>query len=140
MSYNLDVFLMTLLVFYIFLVILMFFHNFPFSAKPQHLFGVVKRRFFSHAEALNTLQVKEKRTYFEELQLKYHQNHLKINVKKLQLWGSKIDTDYFHLIDAEQIVAFTDSCEAYLKHQKNIQSCYNSENEINWQSLKVNKF
>jgi hypothetical protein len=140
MNYNFDVFLMTLLVFYIFLILLMLFHNFPFSAKPEHLFSLVKERFFYHAKALESLMLLKERTPFQEIKLKYHQNHLQINTQKLKLWGSKIDTNYFNLVTPEQIQEFSLICEDYLFNKSTIQDCYNTMNKINWHALKENRF
>ncbi len=140
MSYDFDVFLMTLLAFYILLAILMFFDNFPFSSKPEHLFRVIKERFFSHAKELNSLKNINNRTWLEEKKIRYHNKHLEINSKKLKLWGSKVDTNYFNLVTKEQIELFTQECERYLENFNSLESCYNASSKIDWQSLKVNKF
>ena len=140
MSYNFDVFLMTLLVFYIFLVILMFFYNFPFSSRPEHLFTVLKERFFKHTSALIELKGQDTLSLFTRLKLNYYQQHQHRCVSKLKLWGSKIDTDYFNKVSKEQINEFIVECEKYLLNNASLQSCYNTSEKINWQSLKVNKF
>ncbi len=140
MSYNFDVFLMTLLVFYIFLVILMFFHNFPFSAKPEHLFYLLKDRFFKHSTALIELEKQEEKTWIMLKKVDYHKQHLHISLQKLKLWGGKIDTNYFNQISKEQINQFVTECEEYVAKKNSLQNCYNTSDKINWQSLKVNKF
>ena len=114
MSYNFDVFLTTLLIFYIFLVILTFFYNFPFSAKPEYLFTVLKDRFFKHSNAVAELREEESLNRFTQMKLDYHQRRLLLNVKKLKLWGSKIDTDYYKQVSKEQIEEFVSECENYL--------------------------
>jgi len=140
MSYNFDVFLMTLLIFYMFLVILMFFYNFPFSAKPEHLFTLLKERFFKHSFALAKLKKKDTLSWFEKIRLNYYLIHQQRSVLKLKLWGSKIDAAYFNQVSKEEINEFISECEKYLLNDVSLESCYNTSSKINWQSLKVNKF
>ena len=76
-SYNFAVFLGTLLVFYLFLSLLLLFYYIPFSTKPEKLFEVMRRRFF-------TLVAKStKRSLY----------HLMPTVEKMQLWSDAIKSD-----------------------------------------------
>ena len=76
-SYNFAVFLGTLLVFYLFLSLLLLFYYIPFSTKPEKLFEVMRRRFF-------TLVTKRtKRSLY----------HLMPTVEKMQLWSDAIKSD-----------------------------------------------
>ena len=76
-SYNFAVFLGTLLVFYLFLSLLLLFYYIPFSTKPEKLFEVMTRRFF-------TLVTKRtKRSLY----------HLMPTVEKMQLWSDAIKSD-----------------------------------------------
>ena len=101
MSFNFDIFLMILLMFYMFLAVLMLFYYILFSTKPEHLFITMKRRYFKHLEAL---LARPKFTH------NYHKHHLQSSVGKLQLWGSKIDSSYFSKNSAENIKVFTQEC------------------------------
>ena len=140
-NYNFALFLTTLLAFYMFLIILMFFYNFPFSSRPEHLFSLMKERFLKHSSALVELEnAAIKSTYLQRLQKLYHKEHLQISIKKMTLWGSKIDTKYFSLNSPELILAFSSECGKYLKAQTNIQSCYNAMDKIDWNNLRTNKF
>lgn len=141
MNYNFAIFLTTLLSFYMFLIILMFFYNFPFSARPEHLFTLMKERFIKHSSALIRLEnLHDNLSIFQKLQHYYHVQHLKTSVMKMKLWGSKIDTKYFNLNSQENIMALSQECEKYLNKERNIINCYNAMEEINWDNLKVKKF
>jgi hypothetical protein len=139
MNYNFAVFLNILLAFYMFLVILMLFYNFPFSARPEHLFSLMKERFFAHSNAIEKLNAQTP-SWLRKLQLHYHKEHLRITTQKMQLWGSKVDTNYFHQNSSQKIMAFSKICMAYTKHETNLTTCYNVMAKINWKNLKVNRF
>jgi len=140
MNYNFAVFLTTLLTFYMFLIILMFFHNFPFSTKPEHLFTLMKDRFVLHANSLAKLEMKKELTWIEQLKIGYHKEHLVITTDKMKLWGSKIDTKYFKPITPEEILSFSSTCSEYITKQTSLKSYYNEMKKIEWQILKVNRF
>ena len=139
MNYNFAVFLSILLAFYMFLVILMIFYNFPFSSRPEHLFSLMKERFLKHSQALALLS-SQPSSWWKELQIRYHQEHLKITTDKMQVWGSKIDTKYFNLNTSENIMAFSKACKEYVNQETSLKTCYNAMNIIDWNNLKVNKF
>ncbi len=139
MSYDFAFFLSILLTFYMFLIILMIFYNFPFSTKPEHLFSLMKERFFTHSDAIEKLE-SQTLSWLQKLQLSYHQEHLKISITKMQLWGPKIDTNYFNQNTSESIMEFSRVCEAYLAKQKSQKNCYTAMEKIDWQNLKVNRF
>jgi len=141
MNYNFDVFLMTLLVFYMFLIILMLFYHFPFSSRPEHLFTLMKERFLKHSSALIKLQESDsKRSLFDKIGEIYHSEHLRITIDKMKLWGSKIDTKYFNKNSPEAIMAFSSECEKYLHNTTDIQNCYTYMKKIDWENLKMNRF
>ena len=139
MNYNFAVFLTTLLTFYMFLVILMIFYNFPFSSRPEHLFTLMKERFFTHSKSIELLESQKELSWFEELRLRYHKEHLKISTQKMQLWSSKIDTKYF-MIDKELLEKFAKTCKAYLEGKTSLKNCYNSMEGIEWGNLNMNRF
>ncbi len=98
MHYHFDIFLITLLVFYLFLFILMLFYYIPFSTKPEHLVLLMKKRAFKHISALLS---SEKRA--ED----YHQFHLERSVSKLQLWALKVDGRYFKKSSVQELADFS---------------------------------
>ncbi|WP_309497433.1 FUSC family protein [Sulfurovum sp.] len=114
MSYNFDVFLITLFAFYAFLFLLLLFYYIPFSTKPEHLFLVMKKRFFTLAQILlqrsNNLS-NNNGSFLGAMRAKYSMLHLKNTVKKMQLWASKIDEKYFDSVDKDMLLGFSKECE-----------------------------
>lgn len=147
MNYNFALYLNILLVFYLFLIVLMLFHNFPFSTRAEHLFITYKKRYFKHLSSFLSTNNKARQ--------EFHRVHLELLVTKMHLWGSKIDTNYFTHVTVEQISEFIDKCEQLLQRVKgsfddkekdsiildlnNLQDG-KSEQGINWNSLKENRF
>ena len=117
MSYNFDIFLIILFIFYAFLFLLLLFYYIPFSTKPEHLFLVMKKRFFRLSQVLlqrsNNL-TDDKGTLFGALKEKYSKIHLMSTVKKMQLWASKIDDKYFDTANKEKLLAFSKECETFV--------------------------
>ena len=117
MSYNFDVFLMILFMFYSFLFMLLLFYYIPFSTKPEHLFLVMKKRFFSLSRILlqrsNNLS-KHKGSFLGAMRAKYSKLHLMGTVKKMQLWADKIDEKYFDSVDKELLLGFSKECETFV--------------------------
>lgn len=140
MNYDFTVFFMTIFTFYMFLVILMIFYHFPFSARPEHLLALMKERFFWHSVQLESLNTQEKKlSWFENLQRTYHKQHLDITTQKMKLWASKVDIKYFNL-DAQELNSFVRVCQEYLEEKSTLELCYNAKDKIQWNNLKVNRF
>ncbi len=116
MSYNVDVFLLTLLVFYAFLFVLLLYYYIPFSTKPEHLFLTLKQRFFKISAILlqsDTQSTSKVHTFIQKIRFAYSTIHLTQTVKKMQLWVDKIDERYFDGFDKTQAVAFSKACESF---------------------------
>jgi uncharacterized membrane protein YgaE (UPF0421/DUF939 family) len=117
MNYNFSVFLITLFIFYAFLFLLLFFYYIPFSTKPEHLFLLMKKRFFKLAQILlqrNRNLDNKKRSFIGVIAAKYSKIHLMVTVKKMQLWASKIDDKYFNTLDKDLLLGFTKECETFV--------------------------
>ena len=117
MSYNFDVFLLILFIFYAFLFLLLLFYYIPFSTKPEHLFLVMKKRFFrlSHILLKRSINlISSKDTFLGQMSAKYSMIHLMGTVKKMQLWASKIDDKYFDTIDKKSLLGFSKECETFV--------------------------
>jgi hypothetical protein len=114
MYYNFAIFLMVLFLFYLFLFILLLFYYVPFSTKPEHLFEKLRRRFFLLSEIM--LRESGRHSFGSRLRRKYAAVHLINTVKKMELWASQIDTNYFSGIERESLISFVKACEemAYL--------------------------
>lgn len=117
MNYNFQIFIMTLFIFYLFLFVLLLFYYIPFSTKPEHLFLVMKKRFFKLSEIYlrrnidlenNTGSIKG------ALLAKYSEVHLMETVKKMQLWAGQLDEKYFDGIDKKLLLDFTRACETFV--------------------------
>ncbi len=116
MNYNFDVFLITLFIFYAFLFMLMLFYYIPFSTKPEHLFLLMKKRFFRLSQDLlqrNRNLESNKGTLLGRIAANYSTKHLMGTVKKMQLWASQLDDKYFDDIDKNMLLGFTKECETF---------------------------
>jgi hypothetical protein len=116
MYYAFDGFLLTLFVFYAFLSLLLFFYYLPFSTKPEHLFLIMKKRFFGFAGALVQYKwnrVNGRLTLLQRFRGWYAKTHLINTVKNMQLWASQIDGKYFSEIEKEKLMQFTKECEIF---------------------------
>lgn len=116
MYYDFSIFLLVLLVFYLFLILLHAFYYVPFSTRSEHLFMTMKKRFF----ILSWILLKRGRDLHEEkdslllrIAAAYSQLHLMNTVKKMQLWGDKVDINYFDTIDKNSLRDFTKECEKF---------------------------
>lgn len=133
MSYNFNVFLITLFTFYAFLFILLLFYYVPFSTKPEHLFLMMKKRFFKLSYTLmqrNHNLDNKKGSFTGKIAAKYSKIHLMVTVKKMQLWASKIDEKYFDNINKNLLIGFTKECETFvylleMKYKKDDEVRYN---------------
>ena len=117
MSYNFDLFLIILFIFYAFLFLLLLFYYIPFSTKPEHLFLVMKKRFFILSQILlqrsNSLS-NHNGSFWGAIKARYSKLHLMGTVKKMQLWASKIDEKYFDKVDKELLLGFSKECETFV--------------------------
>lgn len=116
MYYDFGIFLLILLMFYLFLILLHIFYYIPFSTKPEHLFIMMKKRFFRFAQKMlerGRKQQEGKVSYLVLLAAKYSEVHLMSTVKKMQLWANGIDVKYFETMDKEKLLAFTKESEKF---------------------------
>ncbi|MEA3434508.1 MAG: FUSC family protein, partial [Campylobacterota bacterium] len=116
MFYHFGIFLSVLLAFYLFLFVMNLFYYIPFSTKPEHLFLQMKNRFFRFSQVMIAKgrdKEEGKESWFMRLYARYSEVHLMSTVKKMQLWGSKIDDTYFDTIDKNKLLAFTKASEKF---------------------------
>ena len=117
MSYNFDVFLIILFMFYAFLFLLLLFYYIPFSTKPEHLFLVMKKRFFRFSQILlqrSSNLSNNNGSFLGGIRAKYSKLHLMGTVKKMQLWASKMDDEYFDTVDKDLLLGFSKECETFV--------------------------
>jgi len=99
MSYNFDIFLLILLIFYLYLSILLIAYYIPFSTRAEDMFLLIKKRFFHISK--ESIDLSKDR---------YSKYHLIPTVKKMKLWATQIDNNYFQ-IDSDKLLDFTRECE-----------------------------
>ncbi|HHL34635.1 MAG TPA: hypothetical protein ENJ30_09760 [Desulfobulbaceae bacterium] len=124
MFYAFDGFLIMLLFFYTFLFLLLIFYYLPFSTKPEHLFLILEKRFFTLCRFLlagNTKKVLGRATLLDDIMAGYAKMHLLNTVEKMRLWGGQIDGRFFSAFPREKAAQFGKDCEA-LAHLLLIQS------------------
>ena len=116
MYYDFSLFLLVLLMFYTFLMLLHIFYYIPYSTRPEHMFSVMKNRFFRLAQSMVESVRKEhksKDSLLSSLSSKYSEMHLKSTLKKMQLWANELDESYFNAIDKQTLLTFTKSLEKF---------------------------
>lgn len=116
MYYDFGIFLLVLLMFYLFLILLHIFYYIPFSTKPEHLFMVMKNRFFYLTQKMLERGRKEQQgkvSWFLTLVAKYSEMHMMSTVQKMQLWANDVNVKYFDTIDKEKLFAFTKESEKF---------------------------
>jgi len=107
MHYNFDIFLITLLVFYLFLAILMLFYYIPFSTKPEHLFLCMVQRLYRHITLL--LKSSDNTSWLDKKINAFHLLHMQRSATKLTLWASQVDVKLFTPNTKEQLLAFANA-------------------------------
>lgn len=113
MHYHFGIFLLTQLVFYLFLSLLIVFYYIPFSTKAEHLFWLLQQRFFnfaSHIVDYNNKVLQNRATLWERFNVNYAMMHLEETVAAMRLWADKINFTYFDKTDKTALREFTKEC------------------------------
>ncbi|WP_250655234.1 FUSC family protein [Alkalimarinus coralli] len=122
MTYHFGIMLTIILMYYLIVLMIVVSYYLPFSSKPEHLFYVMKERFFRHASGVLCFSqfTSPVSSVFSLNQLRYrwHAKTMSETVNKLRLWGSKINHQYFDSLSPESINAFADACNL-LRNQLN---------------------
>ncbi len=116
MYYDFGIFLLLLLMFYVPLILLHIFYYIPFSTKPEHMFSMMKDRFFYLSQKMlerGRKEQKKKVSWLISLLANYSEIHLMSTVQKMQLWANNINVKYFDTIDKEKLLAFTKESEKF---------------------------
>jgi uncharacterized membrane protein YgaE (UPF0421/DUF939 family) len=106
MSYNVDLILLIMLSFYLMFTLLIVTVHFPFTSKPERLYGGLMRRFFRNCGALLEL-AGDYRGKPGRLPADDGSDLL----AKLQSWGGRIDCRYFPACEQQQISRLNQACE-----------------------------
>ncbi len=122
MAYNFGVILTIMLLFYMVVLMIIISYYLPFSSKPEHLFYIMKERFFRHAAGvMRYSQFSHPSTpkfSLTHLRYRWHARTMSETVNKLKVWGAKTNHQYFGLPSAEPLMAFADACNL-LRNQLN---------------------
>jgi hypothetical protein len=98
MNFDFGIFLMTLMIMYMFLLVLLVFDYFPFNQTNEKIFVTLVHRFKKLLE-YNPTSI-----------------HLHVTLKKLQFYAQKLDFAYFE-VSKENIEEFLRTCEEALKEK-----------------------
>ena len=130
MHYNFDVFLMTLLMFYLFLSVLILFYYFPFSTKAEHLYVMFQERYFKYLKKY--LDSKGKSDFYAF--------HLLRLVPKIKLWSSKIDFKHFDERSKEPINELIRLIDVQDLTTIDLEQVEQLKAQIDWKNLKESRF
>lgn len=122
MTYHFGIIMSIMLLFYLVVLMIIVSYYVPFSSKPEHLFYVMKERFFRHVGGVLHFSqfTNPSLSSFSLNQLRYrwHAKTMNETVNKLRLWGGKINHQYFDESSPELLNAFSDACNL-LRNQLN---------------------
>ena len=116
MSYHFDVIALIILMFYMVCALLIIIVHFPFTSKPERLYVDFRGRFYRLSAKIIRAGVPV--NYFERSLNKARLVGASSLLAKMEMWGSKIDNNYFPDCPACKITAFNHSCENLLVHLK----------------------
>ncbi len=117
MSYNFDIILILILLFYMVCTSLLVSVNFPFTSKPQKLYVSFRRRFFSTCEKM-IAQGSSQGHYGKNRILQARLGIATALTAKMRQWGPMIDKLYFPANPPEKISSFNLACTVLLEQLK----------------------
>ncbi|OLQ74540.1 hypothetical protein BIT28_13740 [Photobacterium proteolyticum] len=115
MTYHFGIILTIVTLFYLVVLMVIFSYYFPFSSRPEHMFLVMRERFFRHVSGVIACHQNLTPSMWSRAKLGWHLVTLKVTMKKLQLWGSKVNTAHYELAP-EKITDFSRQCELLCHH------------------------
>jgi len=117
MSYNFNVILILILLFYMVCTSLVIAVYFPFTSKPQRLYISFRRRFFHTCQKMIT-QGSSHGHYGKSKLLAIRLTTATALTAKMQQWGAMIDSSYYPANPAEKISNFNLACTVLLEQLK----------------------
>ena len=112
MSYNFNVILLVVLMFYMVCALLIISVHFPFTSKPQSLYPAFRRRFLLTCAKI--LRSGPPRTSLDRAVNSVRMTGASALLGKMQHWGPQIDSNYYPGGSAASITAFNHSCDNLL--------------------------
>ncbi|MGF1703180.1 FUSC family protein [Photobacterium makurazakiensis] len=116
MVYHFGITMMIVSLFYLVVITVVFSYYFPFSARPEHLMLVFRERFFRHAEGIIRLQQNGIRSTRHKIELGWRVATMKVALKKMMVWRTKVNTQYYAPVTIEALTAFTERCDVFHHH------------------------
>ncbi|WP_428467152.1 FUSC family protein [Photobacterium minamisatsumaniensis] len=116
MVYHFGITIMIVSLFYLVVISVIFSYYFPFSARSEHLVLVFRERFFRHAKGIILLQQNSKRSTFQQLELGWRIATMKVALKKMTVWSTKINAEYYAPVTLEALTTFNTRCDVFHHH------------------------
>jgi hypothetical protein len=117
MSYNFNVILIIILLFYMTCTSLLVSVYFPFTSKPQLLYIKFRYRFFSSCEKI-IAHTSGKRFWGKHALIGMYLVNASGLIKKMRQWGAMIDAEYYPANPPEKLAAFDLACSVLLEQLK----------------------
>ncbi|NRD74987.1 FUSC family protein [Shewanella sp. VB17] len=116
MNYNFAILLNIMMLFYMVVFMIVLTHYFPFNCRAEHLFLVMKERYFRHVTKGMTQYQLGADSYLNRVKLSWHISAMNATLPKLLLWMNKLDKDYFSGISPEALKGFGHACQSLTDH------------------------
>ncbi|CAG19968.1 FUSC family protein [Photobacterium profundum] len=116
MTYHFGIILTIMLLFYLVVFMIIFSYYFPFSSRPEHLFLVMRERFFRHVTGVLRSHQIHNPSLLSRLRCRWHVVTMNVTVKKMMMWSSKINHKYFVQTSPEALAKFTGACNLLNNH------------------------
>ena len=112
MSYNFNVILLMVLMFYMVCALLIVSVHFPFTSKPEQLYLDFRRRFFLLCAQIS--RAGPPQTALQGIRNRIRLTGAAMLVKKMSQWGAMINANYFPGAAPDKVTQFNHSCELLL--------------------------
>ena len=116
MNYHFDVIALIILMFYMVCALLIVSVYFPFTSKPERLYVDFRRRFYQLSAKI--IRAGAPKSLLERSLNKARLVGASSLLGKMEMWGSKIDSNYFPNSPDDKITSFNHSCENLLVRLK----------------------
>lgn len=116
MVYHFGINLTIITLFYMVVFMVVLFYYLPFSSRPEHLFLVMRERFFRHVCGVIACMQNLSPTLWDKWRLRWHLATMKMTATKLKVWGGKLDTGYYEQLTSDQVDSFSKSCDLLCHH------------------------
>ncbi|PSU34424.1 FUSC family protein [Photobacterium lutimaris] len=116
MVYHFGITLTIVTLFYMTVLSVVISYYLPFSSRPEHLLLVFRERFFRHATGVIRLLQFEQLSLWQKIQLAWRVTTMVVALKKMQVWGSKFNTDPYPSLTTERLNRYISQCDLFHHH------------------------